>query len=124
MDCARAAFLHFRDGRPGKKNLQAFLKRHEGSIRLNRKSSQEAIRWVSTNSDTLKSHFTAIECIIRENNIDGSRMAKIRRVWYFSGTGSYWYHEEEGVYDARPKNNGCASYLRLWSRWEPSVHHS
>jgi len=77
MDASRAASMPFIGGRPGKKFLSAFLKRHSKAIRLGRPSSQEDIRWASTNATTLTSHFAQVEALIREHNIDASRLANL-----------------------------------------------
>lgn len=59
MPTERRSKIMFRNGRPGRKFLDLFSERHQGSITFSRPSYQEEQHWVATNADVLTRHFSA-----------------------------------------------------------------
>ena len=69
--------IPFIDGKPGRCFLRLFAKRNQHLIRFRRASKQEQARWRATNADSLTWHFAQIEAIIRDHNIDPSRLPNL-----------------------------------------------
>lgn len=51
--------------------------RHKDNIRLRKVRSQEAIRWRSTNGESLTSHIAELEAFIKEYNIGARRLCNM-----------------------------------------------
>ena len=77
MPAERRSKILFRQGRPGRKFLDLFSKRHQGSITFSRPSYQEEQRWIATNADVLSRHFAEIEQLIKDFGIDSQRITNL-----------------------------------------------
>lgn len=81
MDIERREGLPFTDGRPGRKFLRAFLRRHKNQLRFSLPVSQERVRWNATNADALVHHFANLLKLLTKFNLDGAR------IWNLDETG-------------------------------------
>lgn len=64
MSQKRRSKIPFRNCRPGCKFINNFERHHRYEIKIAKASKQEAIRWKSTNAETLTTHFAEIEAIL------------------------------------------------------------
>ena len=82
MTPGRRLSLQFKNGSPGSHYLRDFTRRHRTKIRFAKPLRQEALRFNAMNGDALTTHFAIIEKIIREHQIDASR------IWNCDETGA------------------------------------
>lgn len=73
--------LRFRYGRPGVKWVRGFYKLHTEALKYEVPDIQEAKRFAAVNSQTLNTHFAALDALRLEYNIDSDR------VWNLDETG-------------------------------------
>ena len=82
MTPGRRLSLQFKNGSLSSHYLRDFTRRHRTKIRFAKPLRQEALRFNAVNGDALTTHFAIIEKIIREHQIDASR------IWNCDETGA------------------------------------
>lgn len=74
---SRRTKLSFKDSVPGKGWIRGFRTWHAKQIQLGRASKQEEIRWRACNADTLSTHILVFEKLLKQHNIDASRICNL-----------------------------------------------
>lgn len=77
LPAERQAKMKWASGRPGRKFVELFLKRHQNEIHLGRPSMEEEVRWRSSNANVITTHIAALEKIIKDNGITASHIANL-----------------------------------------------
>ncbi len=71
---ARRQALSFREGRPGRKLMQGFARRHEARFRFAKPDCQEGTRFAAANAEALTTRFATLKRLIKEHGLDADRI--------------------------------------------------
>ena len=74
---ARQKKLAFVNGKPGKRFVRIFARRHSSLIEFGRASKQEQARWRVTNAQNFTHQFAEMDSLIQLHNLDPSRIANL-----------------------------------------------
>lgn len=75
----------FKDCIPDSGFIKGFKVRHNGEIHLGHASKHEEVRYRACHAEIMTTHFLAFQKLLRDNNVDPSRLANLDETGYTPG---------------------------------------